>query len=111
MLHVLLVHPVPGLQPSFHIDQPPLAQVIAGEVRQPAPGHDVVPVGLFLAVALLVLPVVIGGHGKGGDLAPGLGVTHFRVLSQPADQHGLVQIAHIGTPAMKIISKVDSACW
>ena len=50
---VLLIDPIRSLQAPLHVDQLALAKVIRRKFSQPAPDDDIVPVGFFLAVALL----------------------------------------------------------
>src|SRR5579885_3422356 len=58
-LVALLVLPLAGAQAALNIDLRSLAQVLAGDLRQPAKKGDAVPLGaLLLLAALLVTPAL-----------------------------------------------------
>src|SRR5205814_617945 len=64
LLARLLVFPAIGADGAFDVDQRAFAQVLAADLGQAGPGHDVVPLGALLFFAALVGEFFVGGHGE-----------------------------------------------
>src|ERR1044071_1430437 len=86
----LFVFPTRSLEPAFNIDLGSLLHVLAHDLRQPLPGHNVVPLCPVLPLAGLVfIPLVSGqaefrhGNATGREF-------HFRVFSQGSRQNAFV---------------------
>src|SRR5438445_5614853 len=60
LLSRLFVVPGIGADRTLDVDELPLAQILAADLRQFSPGDDVVPLGPFLLLASLVGVAVIG---------------------------------------------------
>src|SRR5262245_21586635 len=100
-LDVVLVGPLAGLQLALEIDLGALLQILLGHPAETlAEDHDAVPLGLFLALAgVLVAPVLRGRDAQVDDRPAVLGPAHLRVLAEIADQNHLVDAAcHRGPP-------------
>jgi len=83
-LLAILIVVAAGLQTALDVDLLPLGQV-GGEVFGPPEG-DVVPFGLFLPLAgLLVLPAAAGGDGEAGDTDAGRRKFRLRIAAEIAD--------------------------
>ncbi len=53
----IAVVPGTGLQSALDIDLTPLGEVLPGDLGLASPNDDVVPLGLFLAVTVAILPL------------------------------------------------------
>src|SRR5580693_5852610 len=97
---------VPGarLDPAFDIDLLALGEVLAGDLGLPSPDHDVVPLGLLLALAVLVLPFPAGRQREARDRLPGGSRAHLRIAAKIADQQHFVQHARfsLGSESMTV---------
>src|SRR5262245_30874125 len=95
-LDVVLVGPLAGLQLALEIDLGALLQVLLGHPAEAlAEDHHAVPLGLFLALAgVLVAPVLRGRDAQVDDRPAVLGPPHLRVLAEIADQDHLVDAAY-----------------
>jgi len=60
-------------------------------LREFAPRDNVVPLGAFLSVAILILPAFVGGDAEGCDGNARGRVANFRIAAEIADQHDFVQ--------------------
>ena len=65
---VLFVGPV--LDPALDDYLLALGEVLAADLRQFAPGHDAVPLGLFLFLSILAGEFPAGGQGELGTAVP-----------------------------------------
>src|SRR5262249_22999389 len=63
-LVAFLVVPLPRAQPALDVHLPSLGQVLRAVFRLLAPHHDAVPLGLFLAFAAFVGPLVGRCHAE-----------------------------------------------
>src|SRR5450759_5529863 len=81
-----VVFPLAGLQPAFDGHLLALAKVLAADLREAVPDHDVVVFGPLLAVAA----VFVGGHCERRDVRSAGQRPEFRIASQPAGQKDLV---------------------
>ncbi len=79
-----------GLDLALDIDLLALVQVLAGNLRQPAPHDDVVPFGLFLLLPLAVLETLAGRQRKGRHGCAGRGVAQLGILTEISHQNYLV---------------------
>src|SRR5690606_2240660 len=61
---------------------------------QAAPHHDVVPLGLLDAVAVLARVALRGGDREVRDLHAGRNRAHVRIFSEVADEHDFVEGCH-----------------
>jgi hypothetical protein len=64
------VLPFPGLEAPFYIDGLPFGQILAGNLREPGPEGDVVPLGLLFPFPGLVLVLLAGRQGKLATAVP-----------------------------------------
>ena len=74
--------PVAGAQTALHIDLPAFGEILLCQFGQVAPHHNVVPLRDFDTVAILVLPVLGGGHREARFLAAVFKSSDFRVSSE-----------------------------
>src|SRR6185437_1179199 len=81
-----LIVPGAGLQAAFDIDLAALLQIFSGDLRQPLPEHNVVPLGAVLPLAALVLETLVGGNGNFCHSCAAGRVFNFRVLAKIADE-------------------------
>ena len=98
-----LVLPFPRLQLALDIDLHALLQVLLGHLGEVVvEDDDVVPLGLFLAVArILVAPALRGGDAQIDDRIAGVQPAHLGIGSQIAHQNDLVYAARhlvVSTP-------------
>src|SRR6476469_3112912 len=69
LFSALLVFPARGLQPPLNVNLGSLFHILADDLRQPLPGHNVVPFRAVLPFACFVFITFIGcqaefGHGN-----------------------------------------------
>src|SRR5690349_9191560 len=57
----VLVVPGAGLQPALDVNRAPFLQVLARDLRRALPGHDVVPLGAVLPLAVFIFVALVGG--------------------------------------------------
>src|SRR5207248_11711880 len=67
LLAGFFVVPRRSLQPPFDINLVTFLHVLAHNLRQPLPGHNVVPFGAILPFAGLIFVALVGGQRKFGD--------------------------------------------
>ena len=78
------------MQTSFDVDFAALFQVLAGNLGQPLPQNDVVPLGSVLPLAGLVFIAFVGGQREFRHRCAGRGVFQFRVLPKIANQNDFI---------------------
>ena len=92
-----LVGPGAGAEPAFHIELGAFLDEALHRIGQSAPGHDVVPFGVFVLLAVAVAVALGSCQGKSGDLGIGaiggisFKVTDLGVFANVTDQHDFVQ--------------------
>ena len=79
-----LVFVLVRLEPSFHVHQAALFQVLLANLPQPAPGLDVYPLGIFLVLAA-GFPAVGYSNAEMSDLFASGCVLALGILTQIAD--------------------------
>src|SRR5262249_36892954 len=84
---------------AFDVHLAAFREVLTAGLGLFAPDDDVVPLGLLLALTLLIGPALSRRDRELGDRAPARRETHVRVASQIADDDGLV---HHGAPSLSI---------
>jgi hypothetical protein len=94
----VLVLPLARLEAPFHVDLGALLQVLAGDLGQLAEEGHAVPLGLFLLVAVLVLPRLRGGDRDVRDRAPVRHVAGLGIAPEVADEDHLVDRCHCPLP-------------
>src|SRR3989339_1362565 len=92
---VLFVGPV--LNPALDYYLFALGQVLAADLRQFGPGHDAVPLGLFLPLPILTCEFPAGGQGEFGYRSAAGGITHLRIGPQIPHQNNLVEPSHFSS--------------
>ncbi|CDX36538.1 hypothetical protein MPLA_1840002 [Mesorhizobium sp. ORS 3359] len=87
-----LVLPFAGLQLALDIDLHALLQILLGHLGElVVEDDDIVPLGLFLALArILVAPAFRGGYADVDDRIAGIQAADFWVRPEIADQNDLV---------------------
>ncbi len=90
LLAVLLGFDLAIAQCAFQRDELAFLQR-AGELGEIAPGKDAVPFGAGFVLALVVLPVFLGGDIEDGVVAVVLSGAGFCVLSEAADESDFVE--------------------
>src|SRR5262249_37405184 len=97
-LVALLILPLASAQTALNVDLRALAQVLGGDLGQPAEERHAVPFGtLLLLAALLVAPALAGGDAQVGDgRARGHGAG-LGVGAEIADQDHFVHSARHGS--------------
>src|ERR1019366_1365271 len=86
----VLVVPGVGTQAAFDIDRATFLEVLGGDLSRALESDQIVPLGTVLPVSVLVLETLVGGQGKVGHRHAGLGVLHFRIFSEIADENDLI---------------------
>src|ERR1035437_2744226 len=71
-----------------------LLQILAGDLRQPFPEHDIVPLGAVLPVAVFVLVALVGGQGEFRHRLALRRVLDFGILAQVSNQNDFVYAFH-----------------
>src|SRR5882762_480847 len=89
-LLAFLVLPFAGLDAAFDKDQRTLLEILLGDFGLLAPDDDLVPLGTFLAFAVLVFVRLIRGDGKICDGLAGAGVARFGITTQTADENDFI---------------------
>jgi hypothetical protein len=91
----LLVLPFAGLQLTLDINLHALLQILLGDLGQiVVEDHHIMPLGLFLAVAaVLVAPAFGGGQREVDDRIAGIQPPNLRILAQIANQNDFVDAA------------------
>src|SRR5690606_30464994 len=85
------------LQLALDEDRIALLQVLLRDLGQAAPHHDVVPLRLLDAVAVLAGVALGGGDGKARDLHARRDGADVRVLAEVADEHDFVEGCHMSS--------------
>jgi hypothetical protein len=99
LLDAVLVGVFAGADRALDVDLRALAQVLRGNLGQPAVEHQAVPFGrLAHLAALLVLPLVGGGDGHVADLVAAREGAGFRVAAEIADEDDFVDGCHVRCP-------------
>src|SRR6266849_7603631 len=79
-------------QPPFHVDLPPLPQILVAGLGQLAVHHDPVPVDTLLTVAGFVGETFVSGNREAHDWLPvGGQVAQFEVLTEISNDSGSIQ--------------------
>src|SRR5262249_5484243 len=93
LLAAVAIFPGARLQASLDVHLLTLGEVLPGGLRLAPPHDDVVPLGLFLPVAVLVLPASAGGEREARDGLPVGGGADLGIAAQVADQDHFVDHA------------------
>src|SRR5262249_28847132 len=89
-LVAVLVVPLPRLQAALDVDLLPLREVFRERFGRLAPQDDAVPLGFFLALAVLVVPDLRRRHVDRRDRSAARCVAQFGIPSEVADQNHFV---------------------
>ncbi len=95
LLDAVLVGVLARLQPALDVDRAALLQVLARDLRLAAEQDDAVPLGAFLLLAALVLPLLGRRDVEVGDRIAAGRVARLRIAAQVAEQDHLVHRCHL----------------
>src|SRR5208337_5399842 len=87
LLAAFLVVPGTGAQAAFDVDLAAFFQVLAHNFRGALKCDQIVPLGVVLPLAVLVLVTLVGSHGKLGHGHAALGVLDLGIFAEIADQN------------------------
>src|SRR5580658_10513925 len=91
-----LVLPVACLQPSFDKKLRPLLHVVTNNLSQARIGHNIVPLGAILPVALRILRAFTGRQSEAGHQGAAAGRTDFGILSNISQKKNSIHaLCHI----------------
>src|SRR5262249_14035278 len=91
----LLVFPTVRADAPVDVDELSLAQVLAADLGQLAPGHDVVPFRALLLLAVAVGEALVGGDGELGDgLAAGARLALWILAASDVENYFVYAACH-----------------
>src|SRR5208282_140170 len=94
LLAGLLVVPGVGSNAAFDVYLAAFLEILSGDLRQPLPEHDVVPLGAILPLAVFVLVALVGGQGKLRHRLALRRVLNLGILAKVSNQDDFVYAFH-----------------
>src|ERR1051326_1980255 len=90
-LVAFLIVPFAGLQAAFDVNLTSLGQILITDLRQPVPGHDVMPFGSLLTFpGIFVIPGIVGCHRKSAKRDTAGRIFQLRITPEPAHKNHFI---------------------
>src|SRR5262245_53621347 len=77
VFYTFFVVPATGLQASFNVNLLTLVEILFANFCQVAPGNNIEPFCLVVALTVAGIPLTTDSYSEGRDRAPGGRISHF----------------------------------